>query len=214
MRNSVRNMGSSKKILITIFVIGGLLTLNSCAKRKEVKQQTQITVPPPESTHVYTPKQANVETTKTAVKKKQNINFEGPVVVFESDTGKKKDTVQVVLPQEVATVPETTSAIPETTANQVPVVTPSDNEQIQEPEKVFGYRVQIFATLKKENAQRVAREARKVLSKPVYIEYIPPFYKVRVGDFKSRDDAEEYKEYLRANGYPDAFVVETEIKTH
>ncbi len=208
-------MGSSKKILIIFLVIGGLLFLNSCAKRKEIKEQTKITVPPPETTHVYTPKPAKVETTQVVTKKKRrNINFEGPVVVFESDTGKKKDTLQVVLPQEVTTVHETTTAMPETTANQVPVVTPPESEQAQEPEKVFGYRVQIFATLKKENAQRVADEARKVLSKPVYIEYIPPFYKVRVGNFKSRDDAEEYKEYLRANGYPDAFVVETEIKVH
>lgn len=210
-------MESSKKLLITIFVVGGLLLLNSCAKRKEVKQEAKITVPPPETTHVYTPKPVSVETTKvTTQKKKQNINFEGPVVVFESNTGKKKDTVQVVLPQEVAIVSETTAAIPKTTANQVPIVTPPENEQMQtqEPEKTFGYRVQIFATLKKENAQRVANEAKKILSKPVYIEYIPPFYKVRVGDFKSRDDAEEYKEYLRANGYPDAFVVETEIKVH
>jgi len=113
----------------------------------------------------------------------------------------------VVLPEEVA------SATTETTSTAT-VTAPKQKPQEKAVQTMMGYRVQIFATLKKENAQRVANKAKKVLSKPVYIEYIPPFYKVRVGDFKNRQDAEEYKEYLRANGYPDAFVVETEIKVH
>ena len=197
-------MGSSKRVLIILFA--GVFALTSCAKRKEVKEETKITVPPPETTKVVTAP-AKVETTRVLhEEKKDTTGFQGPIVVFEGDTTKKtQDTVRVVLPEEVAsaTTPET---------NAAPATPTKEKPQTGAVQTIIGYRVQIFATLKKQNAERVAKKARKVLSKPVYIEYIPPFYKVRVGDFKNRQDAEEYKEYLRANGYPDAFVVETEIK--
>ncbi len=80
--------------------------------------------------------------------------------------------------------------------------------------KVRGFRVQIFAFSSKERAQKAKEEAQEILSLPVYIEYDPSIdgpYKVRVGDFTSREEAERYKEKLRQEGYPDAFIVETEI---
>ncbi len=194
-------MDFSKKIALILLVV----MFSSCAHRKQV-QTSEVTVPPPETTSVYAPPPAKVETTRVLKEEKRDTTgFQGPIVVFEGDTGAGKDTLKVVYPEEVTTLPETTS---EKTA---PVVTP-DTAGI--PEKIMGYRVQIFATLKKEKAQYIASRARKVLSRPVYVEYIPPFYKVRVGDFRNREDAEEYRDYLRANGYPDAFVVETEIKIH
>lgn len=197
-------MDFSKKL--TLILVAGFVALTSCAHRKQVQTTTpEVAVPAPETTSVYAPP-TKVETTRVLKESKRDTTgYQGPIVVFEGDTGAEKDTIKVVLPEEVATLPETTST-PEQTP---PIVTP---EKAGIPEKIIGYRVQIFATLKKEKAQYIADQARKVLSKPVYVEYVPPFYKVRVGDFRNREDAEEYRDYLRANGYPDAFVVETEIK--
>ncbi len=79
---------------------------------------------------------------------------------------------------------------------------------------IHGFRVQIFAFSSKERAEKAKEETEQILSLPVYIEYDPSIdgpYKVRVGDFTSREEAEKYKEKLRQEGYPDAFVVETEI---
>ncbi len=199
-------MDFSKKL--TLILVAGVIIFSSCAHRKQVQTQTpEVAVPAPETTSVYAPAPpTRVETTRVLKEEKRDTTgFQGPIVVFEGDTGAEKDTIKVVLPDEVATLPETTTT-PEKTA---PVVTP---ETAGIPEKIMGYRVQIFATLKKEKAQYIADQARRILSKSVYVEYVPPFYKVRVGDFRNREDAEEYRDYLRANGYPDAFVVETEIK--
>ncbi len=96
-------------------------------------------------------------------------------------------------------------------AETKPEVTQPSEEK---PAQVYGYRVQIMAALKEENANRMAEEARSKLDKPVYIEYIPPYYKVRVGDFLSREEAERYRDKLKALGYYDAFIVETLINTH
>jgi len=81
------------------------------------------------------------------------------------------------------------------------------------PAEVLGYRVQIFATTSQESADRLAEEARAKLIEGVYIEYLPPFYKVRVGDCLTQQEAQNLKERIINAGFQDAFVVETKIKT-
>lgn len=77
--------------------------------------------------------------------------------------------------------------------------------------KVPGYRVQIFASSTNEGAERVASEARFKFTEQVYVEYEPPYYKVRVGDYKNRSDAEILREKAKSLGYPDAWIVQTEV---
>ena len=104
--------------------------------------------------------------------------------------------------------------IPDTTAKNAKAPEITSPTQAENTNKVHGFRVQIFAFSTKERAEKAKKEAESVLSLPVYIEYDPSIdgpYKVRVGDFSSKEEAEQYKEKLRQEGYPDAFVVETEI---
>jgi len=76
---------------------------------------------------------------------------------------------------------------------------------------VPGYRVQIFASSTNEGAEKVAGEARFKFTERVYVEYVAPYYKVRVGDYKNRSDAEILREKARNLGYPDAWIVQTEV---
>lgn len=65
-------------------------------------------------------------------------------------------------------------------------------------ETTGGYRVQVFSS----NTQRTAKaEAFKIEKQikdifpeqPVYVNYISPFWKVRVGDFKSMQEAQKFR---------------------
>jgi len=79
----------------------------------------------------------------------------------------------------------------------------------------IGYRVQIeiFDIEKKSSAYKMAEEARKELDMNVYIEFVTPFYRVRVGDFTERADAEKAVKILKDKGYKDALLVRTRINT-
>lgn len=76
---------------------------------------------------------------------------------------------------------------------------------------VPGYRVQIFASSTQEGADKIASEARFKFTERVYVEYDAPYYKVRVGNYKNRADAEILREKARNMGYPDAWIVQTEV---
>ena len=79
------------------------------------------------------------------------------------------------------------------------------------PASVLGFRVQIFASSTQNNADRVAADARSAFNDRVYVEYIAPYYKVRVGDCLTREEAEIMKNKARTLGYRGAFVIETMI---
>jgi len=74
-----------------------------------------------------------------------------------------------------------------------------------------GYRVQVFATFSEEKADMIANQVRERTTEPVYVEYIAPYYKVRVGDCTTRDEAESLKSNLFGLGYSDAFIVQDTI---
>jgi cell division septation protein DedD len=87
----------------------------------------------------------------------------------------------------------------------------------QKPAKLSpGWRVQIFAFSDKSRADLAYQDAKLRLNVPVYIEYLPGLdttpYKIRVGNFLTRVEAEKYRDFLRENGYPDAFLVETQVE--
>lgn len=79
------------------------------------------------------------------------------------------------------------------------------------PRAILGFRVQIFASNTEENASRVATDARQVFTDPVYIEYVAPYYKVRVGDYLTREEIEALKNKALSLGYRGAFIVETMV---
>ena len=85
--------------------------------------------------------------------------------------------------------------------------------------EIDGYRVQIFSSNQQQTAKAQAlnlesKIARK-LDQTVYVQYLPPFWKVRVGDFRTYDEAKEYKKFF-VELYPelmgDTYIVRDKIQ--
>jgi len=76
---------------------------------------------------------------------------------------------------------------------------------------VFGYRVQILQTRDPEEARTAQSDAIIALDAEVYAVFDSPYYKVRVGDFTSRYEAELFLENVIRKGYKGAWIVRTRI---
>ena len=63
--------------------------------------------------------------------------------------------------------------------------------------EIDGYRVQVYSSNKQQKAKAEALELEQQLQdkigQPVYVQYQSPFWKVRIGNFRSYDEAKEYK---------------------
>jgi len=78
--------------------------------------------------------------------------------------------------------------------------------KVEEDASGSGFRVQIFASSSLEKAEAVAKQARTVFSERVYVEYSAPLYRVRVGDFTTKEAALGLKEKAVQAGYEGAWV--------
>ena len=79
-------------------------------------------------------------------------------------------------------------------------------------EMVPGYRVQVCATPDEATARAYYHDAlMKFLDQGVYLRFDSPYYKVRIGDCKSRFEAEELQKRVQKAGFPDAWVVRTRV---
>lgn len=89
----------------------------------------------------------------------------------------------------------------------------------QELIEIDGYRVQIYSSNQQQTAKEEALELEKKLKDylphTIYVSYVPPFWKVRVGDFRTYEEARDYKkEFVQM--YPeqigDTYIVRDKIK--
>lgn len=74
-----------------------------------------------------------------------------------------------------------------------------------------GYRVQIYSGLEREQAY--AEQTRFKAAYPsirTYISYVQPYYRVRVGDFRTRLEAEKFMNELRRR-YSSMFIFSEKI---
>ena len=138
---------------------------------------------------------------------KPAMEEEEPAFIVEEDTT-AAGTVEVFQETEVpeTTMEETTVTTPETTT----VITPPPEVPTVETKRM-GYRVQIGAFASREPAEEFADRVRSRFTVGVYVQYVPPYYKVRVGDFLTKAEADNFKMKVWEMGFTDAFVVESEI---
>jgi cell division septation protein DedD len=78
--------------------------------------------------------------------------------------------------------------------------------------KRLGYRVQVGAFAQEATARQRAEELRRLFEEPVYVVHEGLLYKIQVGDFVSRDRAEEVRRRAVDLGIEGAFVVDTLIQ--
>ena len=79
-----------------------------------------------------------------------------------------------------------------------------------ESDATSGFRVQIFSSSTRGSAENAQMQARVQLARDdVFIEFEPPYFKVRVGNFQTRNDAKILLEEVTKKGYETAFIVQT-----
>jgi cell division septation protein DedD len=111
------------------------------------------------------------------------------------------------IPAPVGTQKKTTPG-----SGELPYVEEQEPPKVEEQGSGSGYRVQIFASSSLEKAEDVAKHARTVFSEPVYVEYSAPLYRVRVGDFSSKEEALVLKAEAVDAGYEGAWITEASIQ--
>ena len=57
-------------------------------------------------------------------------------------------------------------------------------------ELVDGFRLQLYDDLSVINANKTFKKLKKELSDSLYLEFEAPFYKIRYGNFKTKQEAE------------------------
>ncbi|MFC1606914.1 SPOR domain-containing protein [Candidatus Latescibacterota bacterium] len=81
---------------------------------------------------------------------------------------------------------------------------PADSE-------IMGFRVQIGFFSQESDAQEFARKAESRIKDKVYIVYEAPFFRVRVGDYTKREEADDSVRYLKSIGYKRSWWIRTTI---
>lgn len=88
---------------------------------------------------------------------------------------------------------------------------PKDSVVVQESSQL-GFRIQIYSTANIDEAMNMRTNILAKLPRDsVYVEYDPPVYKVRLGDFPSRYEASTELPSIVNMGYPDAWIVPDNI---
>ena len=85
--------------------------------------------------------------------------------------------------------------------------------------EIDGYRVQIYSSNQQQVAKSEALELeakiKDKINQTVYVLYMPPFWKVRLGDFRTYEEAKQYKK-LFVDQFPsvmgDTYIVRDKIQ--
>ena len=85
--------------------------------------------------------------------------------------------------------------------------------------EIDGFRVQVYSSNQQQAAKMEALELEAQLKEKVthtiYVQYLPPFWKVRVGDFRTYEEARDYKKLfvkMFPNMMGDTYIVRDKIQ--
>jgi hypothetical protein len=84
---------------------------------------------------------------------------------------------------------------------------------VPRPKDLFGigYRIQVFASRELDSAERMKNKVAAETELSVYIEFEDGYYKVRIGDFLTREGAAAERSRM-SELYPDCWIVSTTIR--
>lgn len=77
--------------------------------------------------------------------------------------------------------------------------------------EVSGYRIQLISTQNLAEAITIKAEADSLFSLPVYVDFEPPNYKVRIGNYSTNEEAISMQYKLQQRGFKFAWVVPSKI---
>ena len=85
-------------------------------------------------------------------------------------------------------------------------------QKSEQTDEIKGYRIQITSNNDRSKIYALRSEVYSKFSDiKNYLEYDQPYYRLRIGDFKSRLDARSYLERVIRH-FPSAFIVTDDIK--
>ncbi len=86
------------------------------------------------------------------------------------------------------------------------------NDTYKSSYKLEGYRIQIYSGNKKQPARQARQIFTQVYKKTkAHESYEQPYFKVRVGDFRTKLEALKFKNEL-VKHFPDCFIIKDEIE--
>lgn len=118
-----------------------------------------------------------------------------------SDAPVEADVEEIPVAQESLSVSDADAPPPDTTRAAAAADSSAD-----------GFRVQVFASSDREIAENAGRVATERFGLPAYTDLEAGMYKVRVGDYGTRKDAEAALATFRSHYYPDAWIVPARIR--
>lgn len=74
-----------------------------------------------------------------------------------------------------------------------------------------GFRIQLISTQDLSEAIAVKALADSLYTLPVYVDFEPPNYKVRIGNYPTNEEAQVQQERMRSRGFKFAWVVPSKI---
>jgi hypothetical protein len=77
---------------------------------------------------------------------------------------------------------------------------------------VEGFRIQLFATRDRFNAEKFKIDLGNIYDKKIYVIFEAPNYKVRIGNFIDRNRAEKVRSEFSKKGYPSAWIIRAKIE--
>ena len=75
-----------------------------------------------------------------------------------------------------------------------------------------GYRLQIFESSSVEETNRTLQKFERSLKDSVYMVFEAPLYKLRLGNFVTKKEAEKQKANLNKKGYKNIWIVRSRIE--
>jgi hypothetical protein len=106
--------------------------------------------------------------------------------------------------------------LPPSQLKEAPIETPvagTRSETGGELREMPGFRVQIFVGGDEFEARQMEEQALMSFDESVYLIFDSPNYKIRIGDCKTRTEANELRQRAVGSGYKDAWVVQCKIVT-
>ena len=89
--------------------------------------------------------------------------------------------------------------------------TSRDHDSDESAQEIF--RIQIFESSNVSMARAEAKRFQNILGDTVYMDFETPLYKLRIGNFQNRKNAEESVESISKLGAKDAWIIRTKAKS-
>lgn len=132
-----------------------------------------------------------------------------PVPLFDPmATPQDREVVPEVHPVRVAAVPDAGDSL--VRPGDMSYLEFDSSASVTAPTEV--YRVQIFTSRLYSEAARERLLAEEIFNLPIHLDYEVPYYKLRVGDYAVRDEAESMLAEIKTIGYRNAWVARVVIR--